>query len=99
MENELHSRTLKDGSGTVIKLHQTDDGRFRVTAENGCGTSECIVDAADASMAFKHPFSRADWLDYPGVNTPLDTGAAMTPVEYALAEAIDAAVAGDSDAV
>lgn len=61
----LASRALNDGSRTVISL-LSDGERFIVQAENANGKVTTSVTAADAYNAYMHPFSRAEWLSYPG---------------------------------
>ncbi len=63
--DELASRALRDGSGTVISL-LTDGKTFVVKAENVNGSCSVTVARADAARCYMHPFSRTDWLDYPG---------------------------------
>ena len=73
----IDERTLSDGSGTVISLSQ-DGERFIIAARNGQGHSAVSVDRAEALQCYRHPFSRSDWLDYPGVTeSKVEAGLAL----------------------
>lgn len=75
---EVDSRTLVDGSGTVVTLWACDDGRFIVEAVNGQGRSAVSVTAHEAGYVFRHPFSRPEWLDYPGfTHSKVEAGLAL----------------------
>ena len=80
---EIDTRTLCDGSATTITLAK-DGERFVVTAKNAAGSSTVIVDREDAAECYMHPFSRSEWLDYPGINTnAIDAGLALAAVRAA----------------
>ncbi len=62
---EVDERKLNDGSGTVIRLLIGPDHAM-VEAENVNGVERTVVDWMDAAECFYHPFSRVEWLSYPG---------------------------------
>lgn len=69
MRHALASRQLADGSGTVITLYrETTTRELTVEAVNRNGTSEKTAEPSEALWMYNHPFSRKDWLDYPGIN-------------------------------
>lgn len=84
---ELAQRTLGDGSQTVITLFQLNADALFIEARNCNGTTSTIVDPAEALTAFLHPFSRAEWLDFPS-KASRNALAVIAPAEYARLEEI-----------
>lgn len=86
---EISSRTLNDGSGTVITLFMDGDDTLIVEAVNANGASSCVVhDPHMALDVFNHPFCNEDRLDYPQAGGERARTRPLTPAEYALAEAL-----------
>lgn len=84
----LSERTLNDGSQTVISLLYLNADTCIIRAANARGETSTIVDPADAHYAFHHPFSRPEWLDYPGTEAAKAKQALreLTPAQYAALE-------------
>lgn len=75
---EVDTRTLHDGSQTTITLFASEDGRFVIEARNANGSSAVVAERHEAARIFKHPFSRSDWLEYPGVTrSKVEAGLAL----------------------
>lgn len=85
---ELDARTLNDGSGTIVTLFATDDGRTIVEAVNTNGISSRECPPAEAIDWFMHPFCNEDRLDYPTAASKRLPTRELTADEYALAEAL-----------
>ncbi len=86
----LHERTLNDGSQTCISLVYVNPDLIIIRAANAQGETSTIVDPAMAHYAFHHPFSRPEWLSYPGTAEAKakQALAELTPDQYARLEAI-----------
>lgn len=89
---ELAQRTLGDGSQTVITLFHLNDDALIVEARNVNGSTSMVVSPSEALDAFHHPFSRDEWLSYPGTKLAAQRQALreLAPAEYARLEAIEA---------
>lgn len=89
---EVCSRTLGDGSGTVITLFFEDAETLIVEAVNVNGSSSCTVhDPAMAADWFNHPFcgdGELHRLDFPMAGGREFVTRPLSPAEYALAEAL-----------
>jgi hypothetical protein len=90
MIDPIAERTLNDGSQTQIRLYIVNADAAVVEAVNEKGTTSVLVDAADAFRAWMHPFSRPEWLDYPGTDEAREKRAlaALTEAEYKALEAV-----------
>jgi len=86
----IDTRVVNDGTGTTVTLYQHGE-TYVVEAVNDRGTA-CVTlhDRADAARCYMHPFSRTDWLDYPGLTEDArGIGRPLSSTEYALAEQLE----------